>query len=253
MEGMTALAYRTRLDDAAGGQFQIKLTNTGDDVVHRGLNGAGLGRLRPAASFPRETEFRPGARIDMPTPYGAALCGADQAAEPASAELQVLRPDGTREQVRVPMPSDYDVLTRIHDEECVKLAVAAAVTVGFADLHPTGSGAEQALTGELRLTRRADTDQVVVTDLRGNTLYDAVLADGVSLPAGNGAEHRALSIPLSIRPATCATHVLAEIKQPYVFPVWIGLDGADPLRIEIPVTQQQRDVIFAMLIVVCDL
>jgi len=251
--GMAALAYRTRLDDAAGGQFQVKLTNTGDapfTVVSTALDSAGFELLPPA---PRETEFRPGARIDMPTPYGPALCGEDQTAEPAYAALEVVRPDGTRERVRVPMPSDYGVLTRIHDEECLKLAVASAVTVEFVDMGPTGAGAGQVVAGELRMTRRAGTDEVVVTDLRGNTLYDVLLQDGTTLPAGNAADQPALSLPLTIRPATCMTHVLAEIKQPYVFPVWIGLDGADPVRIEIPVTQVQRDVIAAMLVVACDL
>lgn len=251
--GMTALAYRTRLDDAAGGLFQVKLTNTGDSpfiVTSTALDSTGFQSL-PAA--PRETEFRPGARIDMPTPYGPALCGPDQRAEPAYAALDVRHPDGTEQRVRVPMPSDYGVLTRIHDEECLKLAVATAVTIELVDLRPSGVGAAQVVAGELRLTRQGDTDEVMVTDLRGNTLYDVLPVDGTTLPVGNGAERPALTVPLTIGPATCMTHVLAEIKQPYVYPVWIGLDGADPVRIEIPVTPAQRDVIAAMLVVACDL
>lgn len=253
VDGMVALAYRTRLDDAAGGRFQVKLQNTGTTpftVVSTALDSAGFDALPPAA---RETEFAPGARIDMPTPYGDARCGPDQPAEPAYAALEILRPDGTRERVRVPMPSDYNVLTRIHDEECSKLAIAAAVTVELVDLTPVGDGADQVLAGELRLTRQPGTGELAITELRGNVLYDVLPAFGTALPAGNGPEAPGLGLPITIGPATCATHVLAEIKQPYVYPVWIAIDDEEPVRLEIPVPQAQRDQIAAMLAVACDL
>lgn len=253
VDGMTALAYRTRLDDAAGGRFQIKLTNTGDEaftVTSTALDSAGFERLPPA---PRTTEFRPGARIDMPTPYGAALCGVSEPAEPAYAALEIVRPDGARETVRVPMPSDYGVLSRIHDEECLRMSLFAALTVELVDLRPIGTGGDRILTGALRLTRRPGTGDVAVTDLRGNVLYDVLPAQGTTLPVANGPEEPALTLPLTIGPATCMTHVLAEIKQPFVYPVWIGVDGAEPVRLEIPVAQPQRDLIYAMLVVACDL
>lgn len=253
VDGMVALAYRTRLDDAAGGVFQVKLQNTGTTpftVVATALDSAGFEALPPAA---RDTEFSPGARIDMPTPYGAALCGPDQPAEPAYAALDVVRPDGMQERVRVPMPSDYDVLTRIHDEECSELAIAAAVTVELVDLTPVGAGSEQVLAGELRLTRQPGTGELAITELRGNVLYDILLTDGTQLPVSNGPEAPGLGLPITIGPATCMTHVLAEIKQPYVYPVWIAVDDDEPVRLEIPVPQAQRDQIAAMLAVACDL
>lgn len=154
VEGMTALAYRTRVDDAEGGRFQIKLTNTGSvefTVVATGLDSAGFEPLPPS---PRETLLRPGARIDMPTPYAPVICRETGVAEPAYAALDVVGLDGSREQVRVHMPSDHDVLTRIHDEECQAVALAEAVTVELIDLRVVGSGVDQVVQGTLRLTRR---------------------------------------------------------------------------------------------------
>lgn len=251
VEGMVALAYRTRVDDAAGGQFQIKLTNTGTEeftVVATGLDSAGF-RLLPAS--PRETLFRPGARIDMPTPYGEAVCGPDITAEPAYAALDVVRPDGTHERVRVPMPSDHAVLTRIHDEECQAVALAEAVTVEVVDLRPIGPGADQVVRGTLQLTRMSGEQAITVTEMRGSVLYDVVPGQ---LPATLAADESVLAVPIEVSPATCAAHVIAETKKPFVFPLWVSLNEQDePVFSEIPLSTPQRDLLYSSLKLVCGL
>lgn len=251
--GMTALAYRTRVDDAAGGRFQIKLTNTGSvefTVVATALDSPGFEPLPPS---PRETFFRPGARIDMPTPYGAVICTDEVVAEPAYAALEVRRPNGSHEQVRVPMPSDHDVLTRIHAEECQAVALAEAVTVELVDLQVVGSGADQVVHGMLRLTRRDSDESIAVTDVRGSVLYDVVPQQGTALPVVLAATASSVAMPIQVSPATCAAHVIAETKKPFVYPLWLSLDGAEPVFSEIPVTTSQRDVLYRSLLVACEL
>jgi len=251
VDGMVALAWRTRLDDAAGGVFQIKLTNTGSEqftVLATGLDSPGFTLLPPN---PRETLFRPGARIDMPTPYGPVICDAE--AEPAYAALEVLRPDGTHEQVRVPLPSDYGILTRIFDEKCQAAALAEAVAVELVEPRVVGSGAEQVLQATLQLTRRASEKSIAVTDLVGSMLYDLVERDGIELPLELAPEQSVLTVPIEIAPATCATHVIAETKKPFTFPLWLSLDGAEPLYSEIPTTAAQRAPLSGVLVEVCDL
>ncbi len=253
VEGMTAWAYRTRVDDAEGGRFQIKLTNTGDEeftVVSTGLDSPGF---QPVPPSPRKTEFRPGARIDMPTPYGSVRCGSEDVAEPAYAALDIVRPDGGQERVRVPLPSDHSVLTRIHDEECQVLELAAAVTVELVDLHTVGSGADQVAQGSLRLTRRESDSAIAVTDLRGNVLYDVVPQPGTSLPVTLADDQTAVALPLEVSPATCAAHVIAETKKPFVFPLWVTVGSAEPVFTEIPVSAAQRDLLYASLTVACGL
>lgn len=253
VEGMTAWAYRTRVDDAAGGRFQIKVTNTGDEpfsVASTGLDSPGFQPLPPS---PRDTEFRPGARIDLPTPYGTVRCGTDDVAEPAYAVLGIVRPDGSQEQVRVPMPSDHDVLTRIHDEECQVSALAEAVTVQFVELRTVGSGAEQVVQGDLRLIRRDSPAAIAVTALRGNVLYDVAPLGDTLLPTTLEADRTEVSLPVEVFPATCDAHVIAETKKPFVFPLWISVDAAEPVFTEIPVSAEQRDLLYASLILVCDL
>lgn len=253
VDGMVALAWRTRLDDAAGGRFQIKLTNTGSEqytVLATSLDSPGFIPLPPS---PRETLFRPGARIDMPTPYGPVICDADVHAEPAYAALEVLRPDGTREQLRVPLPSDYAILTRIHDEECLAEAIAEALSVELIDAQVVGSGADQALQATLRLTRRAGEQSIAITDVVGSMLYDLVERDGIELPVVLAPDQSMLTVPIQIAPATCAPHVIAETKKPFTFPLWLSFDGAERQYSEIPTSAAQRELLPGVLVEVCDL
>lgn len=253
VDGMVALAWRTRLDDAEGGRFQIKLTNTGSapfTVLATSLDSPGFTQLPPN---PRETVFRPGARIDMPTPYGPVSCDAGVMAEPAYAVLEVLRPDKAREQVRVPMPSYYGVLTRVHEEECVAVAIAEAVTVELLDSRLVGSGSDQVIQATLQLTRRASEQSIAVTDVVGSMLYDLEEREGVRLPVDMAPQQAVLTVPIDIAPATCETHVIAETKKPFTFPLWLSLAGAEPQYSEIPTSEAQRESFYGLLVEVCDL
>lgn len=251
--GMTALAYRTRVDEAAGGRFQIKLTNTGSEpftVVSTGLDSAGFTTVPQSA---RRTEFAPGARIDMPTPYGEVRCGPDEPPEPAYAALDILRPNGSTERVRVPMPSDYGVLTRIHDQGCVARQLAEDVTVELTGLDEVGQGAQQVVHGVLRLTRAASPADIAVTDIRGSVLYDVGPASGSGLPAILAADAHTLDVPVEMSPASCDTHIIAETKKPFVFPLFLALDGGEPIFSLIPVSEAQRGMLYDSLIVACGL
>lgn len=61
----------------------------------------------------RSADFAPRRVIDLPTPYGAPVCGVPP--QPAAARLTVARSGGTPESVRVPL--DAEALVGIHDEE----------------------------------------------------------------------------------------------------------------------------------------
>ncbi|MBA3524222.1 MAG: hypothetical protein H0T85_06665 [Geodermatophilaceae bacterium] len=250
---MTALAYRTRVDEAVGGRFQTKLTNTGTEsftVVSTGLDSAGFA---PLPQSERSTMFRPGARIDLPTPYGEVRCRSDQPAEPAYAVVDVVRPDGSRQRLRVPMPSDYGVLTRIHEQGCVARQLAEDVTVELSQLATTGDGAQQVVRGVLRLTRGETPAEIAVTEVRGSVLYELAPRAGTTLPQALVPGETTLDIPLEVSPASCEAHIIAETKKPFVFPVFLALDGGEPVFSLIPVSDAQRELLYDSLIVTCGL
>src|SRR5918997_126270 len=168
--GIEAEAVQLRTDEAIGGQVQVRVTDTGAEpftVTSVAIDSPGFAPLPDRAA---SAAFAPGRTIDLPAPYGDAVC--DRAAEPAAARLTVVRPDGRAEALQVPLAAE--VLGRIHGERCAVRAVLAVADVTVGGLTADGD----AVTGTLTLTRAGDDDRpVTVTRLQGNVLYDAVATD----------------------------------------------------------------------------
>jgi hypothetical protein len=231
---------RLRTDEAVGGQVQVRITATGDEpftVTVVALDSPGF-----AADPPREasTEFRPGRTIDLPVRYGAPRC--DSAAEPAAARLTVVRADGTSEEVLVPLAAE--VLTRIHEDECAVLALLQVVDVAVVDAADT----DDAVTAQLRLTRRTGSEPVSVERVGGSVLID-VAAPDLRAVLEEGEEE--LSTPVTFTPATCEAHVLAETKKPYVFPLEVRAGTGAPVVMDVPVDDGLRARLAALVDRVC--
>ena len=238
--GLRAEAVRLRTDEAIGGQFQVRITNTGDDafrVTSVALDSPGFTALPPSSET---AEFAAGRVIDLPTPYGAPVCDAEPI--PAAAQLTVVRPDGSQEAVRAPLSAD--VLGLIHDEECAVLAVAEVVDVAVTDLADEGDS----LAGSLTLTRREGDEPVVATTPGRSVLVD-VTPDG--LPLELAADRRSARTDVSFTPATCDPHVLSETKKPFVFPLTIQVGDDDPVAMDLPLDQTPRDRLAALVQRVC--
>src|SRR4051794_19086392 len=128
--GIEAEAVRLRTDEAIGGQVQVRITDTGGapfTVTAVALDSPGFARLPGRAVA---ASYAPGRTIDLPTPFGDPVC--DAAPLPAAAAVTVTRPDGTVEQLRLPLTAD--VLGQIHDEECAVLAVEEVVDISVTGL-----------------------------------------------------------------------------------------------------------------------
>src|SRR4051812_40783391 len=72
--GIEAEAVRLRTDEAIGGQVQVRITDTGDTpftVTSVALDSAGFAAL-PATAV--TAPYAPGRVIDLPTPFGTAVC-----------------------------------------------------------------------------------------------------------------------------------------------------------------------------------
>src|SRR5690348_1196722 len=234
VEGIEAAAVRLRTDEALGGQVQTRVTNTGDTpftVTSVALDSPGFAPLPPRAET---ATYQPGQVIDLPTPFGDAVC--DTAAQPAAALLTVVRPDGTTEDLRVPLSAD--VLDLIHEQTCAAEAVLAVADIEVGDLHDDGNGS----TGTLTLTRQSGSQAVTVTRLGRNV----VLAPSVAhLPLRLAGGAQTASSPISFTPASCDAHVLAETKKPYVFVIGVRVGNGDEVPLDLPLDQGDKDALAA--------
>ncbi|HZB21461.1 MAG TPA: hypothetical protein VE463_16605 [Blastococcus sp.] len=238
--GLEAEAVRLRTDEAIGGQFQVRITDTGDDeftVTSVALDSPGFTALPATAET---AEFAPGRVIDLPTPYGTPVCDAEPL--PAAAQLTVVRPDGVQEAVRAPLSAD--VLQLIHDEECAVLAVAEVVDVAVTDLADAGDS----LAGSLTLTHHEGDEPVTAATLGRSVLVDVVAED---LPLELAGDERSARTDVSFTPATCDPHVLSETKKPFVFPLTVQAGDDDPVAMDLPLDQAARDRLAALVQRVC--
>lgn len=227
--GIEAEAVRQRTDEAIGGQVQIRITATGDEpftVTSVALDAPGFAPMPPRAVT---TEFAPGRVIDLPVTYGSPRCNV--AAEPAAARLTVVRPDGSSEDLRVPLAAE--IMTRIHEEECAVLALLRVVDVSVVDLVDE----DDALTGSLRLTRRDGDEPVRVARVEGSVILDVT---GEELPVEMTGDGEELSTPVVFTSARCDPHALAETKKPYVFPLEVTVGAGDPVVLELPVSEDLK-------------
>lgn len=238
--GIEAEAVRLRTDEPLGDQVQVRITATGDEpftVTSVALDSPGFAPLPPRAAA---TEFTPGRTIDLPVTFGDPRC--DTAAEPAAARLTVVRPDGSAEDLRVPLAAQ--ILTLIHEEDCAVLALAEIVTVAITGL----SDEVDAVTGELEVTRRRGEEPVTVSRVGRSVLIDVAAPE---LPAELPADGDELRTPVEFTPATCEPHVLAETKKPFVFPLEVAVGDDDPVVLDLPVDGALRRSLESLVERVC--
>ncbi|MGY1590481.1 hypothetical protein ACI79D_00740 [Geodermatophilus sp. SYSU D00708] len=239
--GIAAEVVRLRTDVAVGGRVQVRVTDTGPEpftVTAVALDSPGFAPLPPTALT---AEFAPGRVIDLPTPYGTPDCSAAPA--PAAARLTVARAGGAAEEVRVPLAGDD--LDVVHREECAVAAVRAVVDVALTGV----AGEAGEATGRVVLTRHGDDDRAVtVTDVRGSVLFDVRL-DGLPLELAAG-RHEA-SAAVTFTPATCEPHVLAETKQPFLFPLQVAVGEGAAVPVPLPVDEAQQALLWELVRRVC--
>lgn len=252
--GIRALAVRLRTDLAVGGQFQTRITNTGSEpfsVLAVSLDSPGFDRL-PFAGRP--AVYNPGATIDLPTLYGKAVCGAGVVVDPVFAAVQVQRPDGQTDELRVPLEASDDIVDRIHGEECHALALAEAVDVSLGgDFSTAEVDGETVVQATITLTRGENTEEIALTELRGSVVIYVLFADDSDAPATMPAAESQLVVPvlLSITGRTCDGHVLSETKQPFLFPFFLTFDGGEAQYGILDVSPEQRSALWSYIQTVC--
>ncbi|MGR6966294.1 hypothetical protein ACU610_17680 [Geodermatophilus sp. URMC 61] len=239
--GIEAEVVRQRTDVPVPGQVHVRVTDTGDrpfTVTALAIDALGFAPLPPTGL---SAAFEPGRTIALRTAYGAPDCAAP--AGPPAARLTVVWPDGAVEELRVPLAGDD--LDVVHREECAVAGVRAVADVGLTGLAPAGD----AVTGTVVLTRVGDDERAVtVLDARRSVVL-GVAVEGLPLELGPGEQRT--SAPVAFTPASCEPHVLAETKQPFMFPLSVALGEAEPVPVPLPVDEAQQGVLWELVRRVC--
>jgi hypothetical protein len=241
VQGIEAEVVRLRTDVTVDGQVHVRVTDTGDQpftVTALALESPGFA---PLPATPLTARFEPGRTIALRTAYGEPDCAARPA--PVAARLTVVRPDGAVEELRVPLVGDD--LDVVHREECAVAGVLAVVDVGLVGLVAAG----ESVTGSVVLTRAGDDDRAVtVVDARRSVVLDVAVA-GLPLQLGSGEDRAAADVAFTA--ASCEPHVLAETKQPFVFPLSVVVGDAEPVAVPLPVDATQEALLWDLLDRVC--
>jgi hypothetical protein len=240
--GIAAEAVQQRTDAAIGGQVQVRITDTGAapfTVTAVQLDTPGFGSL-PATAM--TAGYAPGRTIDLPTPFGAVDCSVG--VDPVGARVSVLRPDGTAEQLLVPLTGD--TMAQVHEAACAVEAVLAVVDIGVEDLADAG----QTMTADVVLTRRTGDEPVEIARLGGSVVLEPV-PDAVELPVTLAPGERELRIPVTFDAARCDPHALAETKKPFVFPLAVIVGDGGSVPVPLPLDDGQKRQLEELLARAC--
>lgn len=239
--GIEAEVVRPRTDVPVPGRVHVRVTDTGDQpftVTAVAIDAPGFAPLPPTALT---AAFEPGRTIALRTAFGEPDCAARPG--PLAARLTVARPDGAVEELRVPLAGDD--LDVVHREECAVAGVLAVADVGLVGLVAAG----ESVTGSVVLTRAGDDDRAVtVVDARRSVLVD-VAVEELPLELGPGEERASAHVVFT--PASCEPHVLAETKQPFVFPLSVVVGDTEPVAVPLPVDATQEALLWELLDRVC--
>lgn len=215
---------------------------------------------------PRElaSSTRPGAVLDLPAEYGAAVCpegdapavGSDSAA-PAGTATAVLRIEGHDAAVELEMDDPNSRSALLWRRECSVRAALAVVPLelgaDWARRSADGSGAESSLVSDGVLTLGPVTDghSVQVTELRGTTMYGIETTGGVGLPRLEDGER--VELPVTVMAARCDPHAVGESKRGYAFGVRVGVGGEEPVLVTVSPSEPARVQMESVLLERCGL
>lgn len=228
----------------------VQVANRGDAVVRVATVQLDWPGLRAVAPSEIDTVIAPGVVVDLPIGYGDAVCD-DLArfAQPppeGPARALVVTPEG--EHQVWPIDDVRGVLARVHGLDCRRQAMAHRVEVTFGRTW-TPSGAGDAMTGELVLTRRHAEGPVELTGISGSVLLNVALAPGAPVTMDGDR----LVIPILVTSTgNCTGHALADAKK--IFDVQLTLDvGGEQASISVGPDPGDHQLLYRPVEVTCGL
>lgn len=226
--GLSIVVYQPRPDVAAG-RFALQVVNAGGSEVE--IVDARL----DSPDFAAEVEWAgdgstvlAGRSVDLRVPLPEIDC----AAETAPRAWLVARTEaGPSASTEVDVADPYDLLPRLHAEQCVGQAIAEIATLTPREVVVPAGREPAVLVVDVEPT--GATGSVEIVGVRGTTLVqpasDGVATDELTLDATLSASGPAeLRVPLL--PNRCDAHALAEDKVGTIIPFLVDVGREDPVR-----------------------
>lgn len=222
-----------------GRRLEIILRNDTDETVRiqtLRLESKSFENLDPTV---RPVEVPPGVRVDVPVPYGAAICGLEQAR--ASVALELV---GAAQPVVLPITSHGEVQA-LYDEQCRQEQVAEAAYVGYGQEWSTVDSPEgPAVEGTLTIRRRESDQRIAIDAVASNVIF-------LVTPLGRTREPLVVlepgeteaSIGVRIRASRCEPHAVAESKKTFRFPMWVALGDEEAEFLEVAIDGRGRELL----------
>jgi hypothetical protein len=242
---VSVLQYRS---DYTIRQLEIKVTNGGPapiTVVAARLTSPALAATTTWHSRDRSDEalIKPGSATDLPARLPDVLCPSPgrTVGTGASVTLDLRGPDGTVSRTRaLPAADPYATVAGVDEQDCRRRAALAIATVGLGPLRVTTE--RGALVGrlDLTLTPTGHPGTLSVDSIGSTTLLGP--PTGAAWPvhrtvtAGAGAQR----VVLTLRPARCDPHAIAEDKLGTVLPLTVRVDDGPTGEVDLAADQGLR-------------
>ena len=232
-QGVSVSVYQSRTDLAVR---QLQVTVHNESAVDLEIDGLVFdsGQFVESAVWAKpSTTIAAGRSVDLPVALPEARC--DDEPPEAVATIDFVLPDGARGRARIPADDPSERMPRLAVEDCLGQAAAA-----YATLSATTPPRLEQLGGALvaRLDLRVEPVEgdrdgaLLIEEARGTVLL--ALADPVDGSAAASqrvaltvdGRSQTSAVTLTLVPARCDPHAVAEDKRGTVFPLRVGVDGA---------------------------
>ena len=179
-------------------------------------------------------------RVDVAVDYGEAVCPAPSDAHGARLGINGAPPR------RLTLEDADAAIGLVHDEECNRMAVAAAADIEFGTDWEEVS--DRVVRTSLVMRRRDSSERIVLEELHGGVIW-------AMAPTGPAKEGVITLLPgedegsagIEFKILRCDPHGMAESKKTYRYPIWVAVGDIPGVYVEIEPTGDGRALMERML------
>lgn len=206
---------------------------------------------------PKEQDYSlpPGGTIPVGLrgPFGPGICNGEipTAARPAKVVVRVRAADGSAADYSYPLADPHDLLAILLRNDCEDEKIASTLDTRFGDVWEQTTSAEGApavrTVLEVRLADPAAT--ATITSLDSGILFNVEPEVAPTLTAAAPVSE----VPVEFTNNRCDPHAVAESKQSYIFPLWVAVNGAEPISTMIEPGEAGKEALRRLVDVGCGL
>jgi hypothetical protein len=186
-----------------------------------------------------------GRRVVMPLEFGPARCDGGEDDDGEGDEPAVLVADVGGEEVRVPLDQRPEgMLASLHEAECAMEAVRDEVDLRLGDTwERTGP---RTIAGEILMDQRRPGATVAIDEMEGNVIFFVHADDRRPwLEVSDGSPSARGEV--EIEASRCDPHALTEYKRTFIFVAWVGIDGGDPVKVDVEAEGETQRILADLL------